>query len=353
MSKCSKYEEIISAYVDGELTSAEESELTAHLDNCAQCRSLLETYRNIDKLISDNTVEPPAELLQNVMAGISGLNAGWSTSKKSIRRVAVRYLAVAACIALTILAVPRVLGGSNSIMSASLTADSDSVEYVTTYGTEKSADAANPEKEECLSDSSAAVGSSSGTIDSDTAEEDFTAVTSKSGAADGNDDTTAAVSGVAGAESAAQTDGGTKSSLTGSVVNTAPAFGLTAPQTDSENGSDAGVTSGSGAISGTVSDTGSAANTNSNYIETGYQSSSDLSSQLSDVLFTDSKYAGIITVIGALPKVLNSSELYVNGNGIYRIYVDKYTALDLVRTGYDFTLNDKPMSEEFVVIYTH
>ncbi|MGE4484202.1 MAG: zf-HC2 domain-containing protein [Oscillospiraceae bacterium] len=350
MSKCSKYEEMISAYVDGELTSAEETELTAHLNDCEQCRALLEAYINIGELISENTVEPPAELLLNVMTGISGAKAGRSTSKKSIRRVAMRYLAVAACIAVTIMAVPRVLGGSNSSMPASLTAGLDSEIYDTASDTEENADGAKAEEDSSFFYTSDAVGSSSGTFDSDTGSDNAAAGTST--AADDNDAITAAVTGVAGTENVSPTDSETQSSLTDSSRNTAPALGLKAPQASPENGSDAsGVsdsTADSGASSGTAYDTVPSTTSNENDLKTGYESCL----QVNDVLFTDSNYAGIITVNGSLPKVLDSSELYVNGNGIYRIYVNKYTALDLVRTGYDFILNDSPKSEEFVVIYT-
>ncbi|MBR5381976.1 MAG: zf-HC2 domain-containing protein [Oscillospiraceae bacterium] len=42
MSDCEKYFDLISAYIDGELSASEEDELKAHLASCKHCRVSVE-----------------------------------------------------------------------------------------------------------------------------------------------------------------------------------------------------------------------------------------------------------------------------------------------------------------------
>ena len=49
--RCGEYNETLSAYLDGELTSAERTDLLQHLATCAGCRAALEEYRAIGSRI--------------------------------------------------------------------------------------------------------------------------------------------------------------------------------------------------------------------------------------------------------------------------------------------------------------
>ena len=65
MPECQHYEELISAYLDGELSSHEEEVLRAHLASCPKCAALLDTY----KLLFGKTpvVKAPAGFAASVM----------------------------------------------------------------------------------------------------------------------------------------------------------------------------------------------------------------------------------------------------------------------------------------------
>lgn len=70
MKHCEKYIELISAYVDGELSEAEVSELEAHLVSCEDCRRTLEFYRELSTLEQESMVEPPAGLHDSIMTAV-------------------------------------------------------------------------------------------------------------------------------------------------------------------------------------------------------------------------------------------------------------------------------------------
>lgn len=111
MSNCSKYEELISCMIDGELTQAEENELMEHIAQCPSCRSLYKTYKEAFGSFDNVMVEPPAELKENIMAAVlkSGetyapVNTGAekATQKKGSSRVCFKYAAIAACFAIVV-----------------------------------------------------------------------------------------------------------------------------------------------------------------------------------------------------------------------------------------------------------
>ena len=105
MSNCEKYLDLISAYVDGEVTDTEKTEIEAHLEECAECRSILEAYRAISEEVAFDTEEVPEGFADGVMAKVS------SYEKKVKNRrnfgIAGRYVGIAACIAIILVAFPR------------------------------------------------------------------------------------------------------------------------------------------------------------------------------------------------------------------------------------------------------
>lgn len=109
MSKCENYLDLISAYADGELNADEAAELKEHLAVCDECRSILETYRAISHEMLEDTEDVPEGFSEGVMAKVSEYeNAG--RSKKKILRITGRWIGIAACIAIILVAFPRMPG---------------------------------------------------------------------------------------------------------------------------------------------------------------------------------------------------------------------------------------------------
>ena len=106
MSNCEKYLDLISAYADGELTAQESAEIEAHLANCEECRSILETYRAISAEIIDDMEDVPAGFAAGVMNKVSDYEIK-RKNKKNIRKIAGRWIGAAACIAIILFAFPR------------------------------------------------------------------------------------------------------------------------------------------------------------------------------------------------------------------------------------------------------
>ena len=89
MKKCEEFQEMVSAYVDGELADAETSKLFFHLGECKECRTFMKSVLQLRTALREN--ELPIQT-QSSSAKISV----WK------RKLAVSY-PVAAVMALTIL----------------------------------------------------------------------------------------------------------------------------------------------------------------------------------------------------------------------------------------------------------
>lgn len=96
MTDCDKYIEMMSAMIDGELTSEQETELRTHIDECKDCKRVYNAFKGISDALSDELVTPPDKLVKGVMYKIS-------VQKKANRRFAFgRFTAIAACLALVL-----------------------------------------------------------------------------------------------------------------------------------------------------------------------------------------------------------------------------------------------------------
>lgn len=112
MKNCEYYEELISSLIDGEITETEKLELEEHLEECTSCRELYNTYSAL--FGRADLAEPPKELLPNVMAAVRDLPAGRKSGGGKKTYIYIRYIAAAAaCLALAIFAVPRLLPGAD------------------------------------------------------------------------------------------------------------------------------------------------------------------------------------------------------------------------------------------------
>jgi mycothiol system anti-sigma-R factor len=63
MAGCTKCEELLQVYVDGELSDEEVAELEVHLDRCGYCRKRYRFERKLRSFIRKASLEPiPGEL---------------------------------------------------------------------------------------------------------------------------------------------------------------------------------------------------------------------------------------------------------------------------------------------------
>jgi anti-sigma factor RsiW len=58
MNGCENYEEMLSAWLDGELEVEKETSLMQHLESCPGCRSRSEGFRSVDRLIARFNTAP-------------------------------------------------------------------------------------------------------------------------------------------------------------------------------------------------------------------------------------------------------------------------------------------------------
>jgi len=68
---CEQMTALLSAYVDGELTAAQEAQVREHLEQCAECRALYEQLQTLHTSFSDlEEIPAPENFAQGVMARI-------------------------------------------------------------------------------------------------------------------------------------------------------------------------------------------------------------------------------------------------------------------------------------------
>ena len=67
---CEKALELMSAELDGMCTEQERAALQAHLDACPDCRETWRQLHELDALLQESELEPPAALHDGVMRAI-------------------------------------------------------------------------------------------------------------------------------------------------------------------------------------------------------------------------------------------------------------------------------------------
>lgn len=101
MSECEKYQELISALLDSELSGAESAALAEHLKVCTGCAAMHQAFFTLSKTLSEGLEAPPAALHENIMAGVrreSVKHANLPRISKPMKNI----LALAACSAIVI-----------------------------------------------------------------------------------------------------------------------------------------------------------------------------------------------------------------------------------------------------------
>lgn len=97
MISCEKACELISEYIDEELSSEERAALEAHLASCEDCSRFLSLLSLVSESVPED-VEPPAELKSGVMTEVKRLNAEKKRKKRS--SLILRWTAAAASFAI-------------------------------------------------------------------------------------------------------------------------------------------------------------------------------------------------------------------------------------------------------------
>ena len=122
MKTCEDYIADMNLSIDGLLTPEEEQALQAHLADCPKCRSLYQSYRDIQAAIDEAEVEPPKGLAHSVMTQIHQEKVRHSP-KATLKRM--RFTLVAAVLALVVIAAGKYIGtphGNTAVSSTPETA---------------------------------------------------------------------------------------------------------------------------------------------------------------------------------------------------------------------------------------
>lgn len=129
MCNCERAQELISAYIDGEITAGEKAELDEHVAGCKDCADMLAVYSEISRAMAED-VEPPASLRESVMSGVREINAERKPKKAKI--VWLRWVAAAAAVAIVSFVGVRAImpkGADSAAPMLKAANANDSVEY--------------------------------------------------------------------------------------------------------------------------------------------------------------------------------------------------------------------------------
>lgn len=121
MNECERFEEMISALLDGELSAEEEAEVRAHMEHCPECRAMYEAFAAVGEAIG--TQEVPATLHSGIMDKVHAAEKARRTQHTIVRLRPI--LAAAACLIVvvgTVFALKNTVGFGRSMKSASTAA---------------------------------------------------------------------------------------------------------------------------------------------------------------------------------------------------------------------------------------
>lgn len=117
MSECERFEEMISALLDSELSEEEAAEVRAHLDVCPECRAMYDAFAAVGAAMADEDV--PDTLHDGIMAKVRTAEKAKKTQGVLIRLRPI--LAAAACLVVlvgTVFALKNTLGMRSDHKSA-------------------------------------------------------------------------------------------------------------------------------------------------------------------------------------------------------------------------------------------
>ena len=118
MNSCLDFSELISAYADNEINSADKQRLEGHISECAGCSSLLAMYREITVSAAQAAVPAPEALRAGVMERIARETDFYANGqylrRKAIRASLARIIPIAACLAIVLLILPQFINTDRS-----------------------------------------------------------------------------------------------------------------------------------------------------------------------------------------------------------------------------------------------
>jgi predicted anti-sigma-YlaC factor YlaD len=120
MKDCDKYQEMISAMIDGALSETQEQQLKEHIEQCMQCRAMYEAFAALADGI-ETVPAPPARLHEGIMSAVA--NAGRNKKKEGTIIHLRRYVTAAACLVIIVGAVLAVKSGAVSQKNYSKSSD--------------------------------------------------------------------------------------------------------------------------------------------------------------------------------------------------------------------------------------
>jgi anti-sigma factor RsiW len=114
-----RFEQLLSAYVDGELGPDEMTEVREHIAGCAACRAEIEDLRGTKRLLTRlRAVEPPRDLEARILASVDQ-EPRWRWFAWPRPALA----AVAVALAVVLVAVPLVNGYRDRLRAAEVSPD--------------------------------------------------------------------------------------------------------------------------------------------------------------------------------------------------------------------------------------
>ena len=131
MISCEELTNLISAYIDNELSEQERLTVEEHINECAECSAIMSLYREISLAVEDSLIPAPEALLSGLMSEIGGNKrthrASALKTSSNLRFIQSKLIPLAACLAFILLLIPlfRTIGrnfgtndsGSGSSMS--------------------------------------------------------------------------------------------------------------------------------------------------------------------------------------------------------------------------------------------
>ena len=101
MTDCAKYQEMISAMLDGELTSEQQRELEEHLALCPECRAMHTAFLSLSEAVAEEILPVPEGLHRKIMTGVKAVE---KKNKRPLLTVLRPYMAAAACLVVVVAA---------------------------------------------------------------------------------------------------------------------------------------------------------------------------------------------------------------------------------------------------------
>lgn len=124
MNECLRYQEMISALIDGELNGDEHSALLAHMQRCHECSALYSAFSQVSAFSAADDGDLPLGLHEDIMAGVRR-EAIIKSNKRGFRHFK-SVIAAAACFAVVLFAV----GGAVTELSRRAAVTGDEAESV-------------------------------------------------------------------------------------------------------------------------------------------------------------------------------------------------------------------------------